>query len=76
VPGSSPTAVIPCFPHAAIVLELHLQRDSPQAVSLLHQIERAGYVLRAINYEGEVVPADGATILGQPQGHWTLWVWK
>jgi FkbM family methyltransferase len=62
------------FPHAAVVLELHLQRDPPQAVSLLHQVERAGYHLRAINYEGEVVPTEAATILGQPQEHWNLWL--
>jgi FkbM family methyltransferase len=65
-----------CFPHAVVVMELHLQRDPPQTVGLLHQIERAGYALRTINYDGEVVPADGATILGQPQEHWTLWLWK
>jgi FkbM family methyltransferase len=62
------------FPHAVVIMELHLQRDPPQAVSLLHQVERAGYHLRAINYEGEVVPTEAATILGQPQEHWTLWL--
>jgi FkbM family methyltransferase len=62
------------FPHAVVVMELHLQRDPPQAVSLLHQIERAGYALRTINYEGDVVQAEAATILGQPQEHWTLWL--
>jgi hypothetical protein len=56
------------FPHALIVMELHLQRDPPQAVSLFHQIERAGYALRTINYEGEMVPAEGAAILAQPGG--------
>ena len=62
------------FPHAAIVLELHLQRDPPQTVSLLHQIERAGYALRTVGYEGDIVPTDAATILAQPQEHWTLWL--
>jgi FkbM family methyltransferase len=62
------------FPHAAVVLELHLQRDPPQTVNLLHQVDRAGYRRRAINYEGEVVPTKAATILGQPQEHWTLWL--
>jgi FkbM family methyltransferase len=62
------------FPHAAIVLELHLQRDPPQTVGFLHEIERAGYLLRSINYEGEVVPVGADTILAQPQEHWTLWV--
>jgi FkbM family methyltransferase len=60
------------FPHAAVVLELHLRRDPPQAVGLLHEIERAGYQLRHINYEGEIVPTDADTILAQPQEHWTL----
>jgi FkbM family methyltransferase len=62
------------FPHAAVVLELHLQRDPPQTVGFLHQIERAGYQLRCINYEGEIVPTDSATILAQPREHWTLWL--
>ncbi len=64
------------FPHVAVVLELHLQRDPPQAVNLLHQVERAGYLLRSINYEGEVVPTEAAAILAQPQEHWTLWLSK
>ena len=64
------------FPHAAVVLELHLQRDPPQAVNLLHQIEHAGYALRAINYEGEVVPTEAATILANLQEHWILWLQK
>jgi|DewCreStandDraft_2_1066082.scaffolds.fasta_scaffold02494_4 FkbM family methyltransferase len=64
------------FPHAAVVLELHLQRDPPQTVGFLHQVERAGYALRAINYEGELVPTDSDTILAQPQEHWTLWLQK
>ncbi|MFN4261634.1 MAG: FkbM family methyltransferase [Gemmataceae bacterium] len=64
------------FPHAAVVLELHLQRDPPQTVGLLHEIERAGYLLRSINYEGEVVPVEPDMILAQPQEHWTLWLWR
>lgn len=64
------------FPHAAVVLELHLQRDPPQTVGFLHEIERAGYLLRSINYEGEVVPVGPDTILAQPQEHWTLWLRK
>jgi hypothetical protein len=64
------------FPHAVVVLELHLQRDPPQTVGFLHEIERAGYLLRSINYEGEVVPVDADTILSQPQEHWTLWLSK
>jgi len=62
------------FPRAAVVLELHLQRDPPQTVGLLHEIERAGYQLRSINYEGEIVPTGAGTVLAQPQAHWTLWL--
>src|SRR5581483_7164891 len=62
------------FPHAAVVLELHLQRDPPQTVGFLHEIERAGYPLHAINYEGEVVPVEADTILAQPLEHWNLWL--
>ncbi|MBM3982760.1 MAG: FkbM family methyltransferase [Planctomycetes bacterium] len=62
------------FPHVAVVMELHLQRDLPQTVDLLHQIERAGFALRCIDYDGEVVSTDAATILAQPQEHWTLWL--
>lgn len=36
--------------------------------------EGAGYQLRCINYEGEIVPTDADTILAQPQEHWTLWL--
>ncbi|HXG09192.1 MAG TPA: hypothetical protein VNK04_05325 [Gemmataceae bacterium] len=50
------------------------KRDPPQAVGLLHQIERAGYALGTINYEGDIVPTDADTILAAPQEHWTLWL--
>lgn len=62
------------FPQAIVVLELHLERDPPQTVGFLHEIERAGYPLRSINYEGEVAPVEADTILAQPQEHWTLWL--
>jgi FkbM family methyltransferase len=62
------------FPHAAVVLELHLQRDPPQVTSFLRQLERDGFGLRYINYEGEVVATDSATVLANPQEHWTLWL--
>jgi FkbM family methyltransferase len=62
------------FPHAAVVLELHLQRDPPQTIGFLHEIERAGYALRAINYDGDIVPVEADTILAQPQEHWALWL--
>jgi FkbM family methyltransferase len=65
---------LPRFPRAAVVLELHVQRDPPQTIGFLHEIARAGYKLRSINYEGEVVPTDAATILAKPQEHWTLWL--
>lgn len=59
-------ATLKRFPHAASLIELYLQRDPPQTVGFLHQIERAGYLLRSVNYEGEVVPTEAATILGPP----------
>jgi FkbM family methyltransferase len=62
------------FPHAVVVLELHLQRDPPQTVGILHQLQRAGYPLRSINYEGDLVPTAPDTILARPQEHWTLWL--
>jgi FkbM family methyltransferase len=62
------------FPHAAVVLELHLQRDPPQTVRFLHQLQRAGYSLRSIGYEGDLVSTDAETILARPQEHWTLWL--
>lgn len=62
------------FSHAVVVLELHLQRDPPQTVGFLHEIQRAGYKLRSINYVGEVVPVNADTILAKPQEHWTLWL--
>lgn len=66
--------VLQRFPHAAVVMELHLRRDPPQTVGLLHQIESAGYRLQCVSYEGEIVPTDADTILAQPQEHWTLWL--
>lgn len=42
----------------------------------LDKIERAGYLLRSINYESEVVPVGSDTILARPQEHWTLWLSK
>jgi hypothetical protein len=62
------------FPYAAVVMELHLQRDPPQTVGLLHEIERAGYSFRCVNYEGAIVTTDSTTILAQPREHWTLWI--
>jgi len=62
------------FPQVVVVLELHLRHDLPQAMSLLHQIETAGYSLRVINYEGEIIETERAAILGQPQEHWALWL--
>jgi FkbM family methyltransferase len=61
------------FPHAAILLDLHLQRDPPQVTSFLHQLERSGYDLRFVNYDGDVVPTDPATIVANPQAHRMLW---
>ena len=62
------------FPAVAVAIELHLQRDPPQAVGFLHEIERAGYLLRCVNYEGEIVPVGADTILAQPQEHCVLWL--
>lgn len=62
------------FPHAAVVLELHLQRDPPQVAAFLHQLERRGHALRFVNYDGDVVPTDAETILANPQEHWMLWL--
>ncbi len=64
------------FPHAAVLVELHLQRDPPQVTSFLHQLERSGYALRFVNYDGDVVPIDSATIVANPQEHWILWLQK
>jgi hypothetical protein len=54
------------FPHAAVLVELHLERDQPQLTSFLHQIARSGYSLRFVNYDGDVVPIDPATIVAHP----------
>lgn len=62
------------FPHTIVVLERHLHRDPPQTLSLVHQIESAGYLLRVINYDGEIVETDRAAVLSQPKEHWTLWL--
>jgi FkbM family methyltransferase len=64
------------FPAVAVAVELHLQRDPPQVTSFLHQLEREGYTLRYLNYEGEIAAADPATIVANPQEHCMLWVQK
>lgn len=62
------------FPHAAVVLELHLQLDPPQVANFLHQLERRGHALHFVNYDSDVVPTDAETILANPQEHWMLWL--
>lgn len=52
----------------------HLQRDPPQITSFLHQLERVGYSIRHLNYDGDIVPTDAATIVANPQEHWMLWL--
>jgi FkbM family methyltransferase len=54
------------FPHAAVVLELHLQRDPAQTAEFLRQLECA-WPLRYVHY-------DATEILAQPLEHWTLWL--
>lgn len=61
------------FPHTAVVMELHLQRDPAQTVEFLHRLERQ-CVLRAISYEGEIEPIAADAILARPTEHWTLWL--
>ena len=62
------------FRHAVVVMELHLAQPQSQLLSLLHEIERVGYHLRHVNYEGNLTLVDPATILGQPREHWMLWL--
>jgi FkbM family methyltransferase len=62
------------FPHAVVVLELHLQHNPLRAASLLHQIEHAGYPLRGIDYDGDLALVSPDEILARPQEHWALWL--
>jgi FkbM family methyltransferase len=62
------------FPRAAVLVELHLQRDPPQTMSFLHRLEGSGYSLRFVNYDGDVMPTDDETILANLQEHWMLWL--
>lgn len=64
------------FPHAAVVLELHLQRDPPQTVGFLHYLQRSGYSLHSIGYEGDLLATDPNSIVAKAQEHWTLWLQK
>jgi len=59
-----------------VLIELHLQRDLPRVTSFLHQLERDGYGLRYLNYEGDIAATDPATIVANPQEHWMLWMQK
>lgn len=64
------------FPQVAVLVELHFQRDPLQITSFLHHLEGSGYALRFVNYDGDVVPTDPATIVANPQEHWILWLQK
>ncbi|MCS6978028.1 MAG: hypothetical protein NZM31_13615 [Gemmatales bacterium] len=61
-------------PHAAIVMDLHLQRDLPQAINFLHHIEETGYPLRSMSYEGDLVLVEANTMPNQLQKYWALWL--
>ncbi len=62
------------FPAVAVAIELYLQRDPPQVTSFLHQLEREGYSIRHLNYDGDIAATDAATIVANPQDHWMLWI--
>ncbi|GIW80409.1 MAG: hypothetical protein KatS3mg105_2216 [Gemmatales bacterium] len=64
------------FPQAVVVMELHQQRELERSAELLRGIERDGYSLRAINYDGEIIAVDSATVLEQPGEHWAGWIVK
>jgi len=53
----------------AVAIKLHLQRDPPQVTSFLHHLERDGYVLRYLNYDGDIAPTNPAIIVANPQEH-------
>jgi hypothetical protein len=55
-----------------VAVELHLQRDPPQVTSFLHQLQREGYSLRHLNYDGDLVPTNPATNMANPPEHWML----
>ncbi len=55
-----------------MAIELHRQRDPPQVTSFLHRLERDGYSLRHLNYDGDIAVTDPATIVANPHGHWML----
>jgi hypothetical protein len=62
------------FRNCVIVVELHLVRNPSATASLLTEIERAGFPLRAISYDGQPTPTSADVILNQPDDHWTLWL--
>lgn len=66
-------ATLKRFPTVAVAIQLHLQRDPPQVTSFLHQLERDGYSLRYLNYDGDIAQTNPATIVANPQEHWMLW---
>jgi FkbM family methyltransferase len=63
-------------PHVAIVLELHVLRDPTSTARLIETIQRDGYPLRAIQYDGSLASVSAQRILQRPDEHWTLWVAK
>jgi FkbM family methyltransferase len=64
------------FPCMAVVIELHMSENPHLTLAWLHEIERCGYQLRHINYDGDIVPVAIGDILSNPQEHWMLWLQK
>jgi FkbM family methyltransferase len=62
------------FPAMAVVAELHMSESPHLAIAWMHEIERVGYQLRHINYDGDIVPVDIGNIISNPQEHWMLWL--
>jgi hypothetical protein len=54
------------FPVVAVAIELHPQREPPQVTSSLHQLERDGYALRYLNYDGGITATDRADAKARP----------
>jgi FkbM family methyltransferase len=62
------------FPGSVLVVELHVGIDRRVVADLLPEIERGGYVLRHVRYDGTVAPITPDAILSRPESGCTLWL--
>ena len=72
-----------CSPNAAVVglledavdhLPTGVLRRMPAGFGFGHMLQRDGYVLRHLNYDGDIATTEAAFIVANSQEYWMLWL--